>query len=81
MADYGLSKASVIQVLEESGVTPRRQPLSPEQVDLAIRLYEEGRSLATVATIIDSSRESIRRALIQVGVTLRPRSGSRSRGV
>lgn len=76
---YGLSKASVIQLLERNGITLRRQPPTREQVTRSVELYEAGHSLAAIERIVQVPRESIRRALIDAGVTMRPRGGRRSR--
>jgi uncharacterized protein (DUF433 family) len=79
MADYGLSKTSVIHLLEANEVALRRQPLTREQLDAAICLYQEGHALVAIEKIINVSRESIRRGLIEASVTMRPRGGSRAR--
>lgn len=81
MAVYGLSKASVIHLLEVNGVALRRQPLAREQLQGAIRLYEDGHSLAAIEKITNVPRESIRRGLIEAGETIRPRGGSKTRHV
>jgi hypothetical protein len=78
MDEYGLSKASVIHLLETNEVALRRQPLTQEQRDAAICLYNEGHSLVEIEKIIHVSRESLRRGLIEAGTKMRSRGGSRS---
>jgi transposase-like protein len=76
MKTYGLSKTSVIQLLEANGVELRRQPPSPESEAEAVRLYrEERRSLSTIVARLGLPRETVRRSLIQTGVEMRGRGG------
>lgn len=76
MHTYGLSKSSVLQLLEASGVELRRQPLAPDKVAEVVRLYrDEGCSLSTIVTRLGYPRESVRRSLIDAGVTMRGRGG------
>jgi hypothetical protein len=51
----------------------RRQPITAEQMDQATQLYEAGSSLAKIAQEPAFPQESVRRALIEAGVTMRPR--------
>lgn len=76
MESYGLSKASVINLLEAHGVTLRRQPMSEEQVEEATTLYLGGYSLSALQRELNASRETIRRALIDAGVQMRSRGGA-----
>lgn len=69
---YGLGKGSVLEILEAEGVKMRRQPLTDEQVAMALRLYAEGKSLAQVAKAIGSAPTSVGRALKTRGMRLRP---------
>lgn len=43
MIDFGLSKGSVLGILNEAGVTRRINSPTPDQVDEAVRLYIEER--------------------------------------
>jgi hypothetical protein len=45
---YGLSKGSVLQLLRQNGVEVRHQSLTPDQLQEAVGLYEQGWSLAKV---------------------------------
>lgn len=55
-----------------AGVAVRRQPLTPEQVSEAVRLYESGLSLSEVAERLQVNQETMRMAILKAGVTLRP---------
>jgi orotate phosphoribosyltransferase-like protein len=50
----------------------RRQPLAADQVSEAARLYESGLSLSQVAERLKINQETMRVAILQKGVTLRP---------
>lgn len=73
MAKYELSKTSVIHLLEANGTTLRRQGLNEGQIAVAVALYESRHSLGEITTQLQLPRESIRRALIDAGVTMRSR--------
>lgn len=76
--DYGVAKSTIIGILRERRVVVRRQPLAPEQVSEAAKLYESGRSLSQVATELRVNQETMRVAIIAVGVALRPPTQSKS---
>ncbi len=79
METYQLSKTSVLKLLSANGVEMRRQPPTTDQVARVAALYSSGKSLAAIEREADTPRESIRRALIDAGVELRQRGGSRSK--
>jgi hypothetical protein len=79
MDRFGLSKTSVVHLLEAHGVTLRRQPLSEDEVAEVAALYERGSSLTAVQRGVDAARETIRRALIEAGVRMRGRGDSFTR--
>jgi len=60
---YGLSKASVLKLLQDAGVSLRRQGLDDEQTAQAIRLYESGLSLARVGEQVGFGPSSVANAL------------------
>jgi hypothetical protein len=64
-ASFQLARSSVRKLLRSAGVEPRRQPLTPSEVQTATRLYEEGWTLAQLEDEFHRSREAIRRALIR----------------
>lgn len=70
--DYGVAKSTIIGILRSRNVVVRRQSLSMEQVGEAARLYESGLSLSQVAVQVRVNQETMRVAIIQAGVQLRP---------
>lgn len=74
-ADYGVAKSTIIGILRQKRVVVRRQPLTPEQVSEAARLYESGLSLSQVAAQLSVNQETMRVAIISAGVTIRPPTG------
>lgn len=70
---YSLGKGSVLQILEDAGVSMRRQGLGEAEIDEAVRLYQSGLSLVRVAKSLDSAPTTVNRALQARGVRLRPR--------
>jgi hypothetical protein len=71
MKDYKISKTSVLKLLKNAGVKMRHQSLTKEQVNEAAVLYEGGRSLAVVAATMGLPQESLRRAMITIGMKMR----------
>lgn len=69
--EYGVAKSTIIGILRSAQVVVRRQPLTPEQVSEAARLYREGLSLSQIATRLGVNQETMRVAVIKVGVALR----------
>ncbi|TYL51156.1 hypothetical protein [Agromyces mariniharenae] len=69
--DYRVAKSTIIGILRANNVVVRRQPLTPEQVSEAARLYESGLSLSQVAKRMDVNQETMRVAIIEARVTLR----------
>jgi len=74
-AAYGLNKNSVIKVLRDAGVPIRRQSLTVEQIDDAVRLYEAGKSLAKIGTKLGVDHGTVWRALQKRGVPMRDTHG------
>lgn len=73
VAEHGISKTGVLKLLADAGVSMRRRPLTAGQVREAAELYQSGLSLAIVSKQMKLPLESIRRALIDAGVKMRPR--------
>lgn len=73
---YGLHIQTVKAHLRRHGVTIRPvQVLTAEQQDEAVRLYtDEAWTLREIATKLHVSSDTVRRILLQHGVTMRPRS-------
>ncbi|WP_448238434.1 hypothetical protein [Microbacterium paulum] len=68
---YGVAKSTIIGILREKRVVVRRQPLTPDQVNEAARLYESGLSLSQVAKQLSVNQETMRVAIMKAGVLLR----------
>jgi lambda repressor-like predicted transcriptional regulator len=73
MAIYGISKTGVLTLLASRGCATRNRPIAQRNLDESITLYEAGASLATLAKQLDVPRETIRRGLIDAGITMRQR--------
>ncbi len=73
MAEHGISKTGALKLLAQAGVPMRRQSMSLKEVEEAAVLYRSGLSLAKVSERTKLPLESIRRALIDAGVKMRPR--------
>jgi DNA invertase Pin-like site-specific DNA recombinase len=71
---FGIHRTTVMAHLERQGV-PRRNGAVTKNINEAIRLYEEGWSLARVGEHFGVDGETVRRALRAGGVNLRPRRG------
>ena len=73
--DYGVAKSTIISILRAKRIVVRRQPLTAEQVSEAAQLYESGLSLSQVAEWLKVNQETMRVAILDSGVTLRPSAG------
>lgn len=69
---YGVSKRALRHLLSGQGLQMRKQPLSEDEVELAINLYAEGLSLREIGAQIGRGKTSVKEALNQRGVVLRP---------
>jgi transposase-like protein len=67
-AEFGIHRDTVHNILERQGVLRPRE-LQPDELLEAIRLYEEGWSLARLAAEFDVSPGTVNRALRQAGVS------------
>ncbi|MEV8359182.1 hypothetical protein [Microbacterium sp. NPDC076895] len=72
---YGVAKSTILGILRTNSVVVRRQPLTPEQVSEAARLYNSGLSLSQVAERLRVNQETMRVALLKSGVALRLPTG------
>ena len=77
---YGLSKGAVLKLLRESGVSIRRQPLTPQQIADAMSLYASGLSLVQVGERLGSHPTTVRSAFKRFGVPRRPANRSPRQG-
>jgi hypothetical protein len=69
-----LSQGTVVKLLQQHGVETRFQGLTESETDAARELYESGLSLAKVGEKPDHAPSSVRKALLRVGVVMRPRN-------
>ncbi len=72
---YGLGKGAVLRLLEVNGVARRRQPLTLEQVEEAIRLYGLGWPLGRIGERFGRHQSVVLRALERAGVPRRDSHG------
>lgn len=70
-AQYGVSKTSIVALLRQQHIPIRDKRLTPEIQQLAISLYIEGNSLATIGKRINASPNSVRKLLMREGVSRR----------
>jgi hypothetical protein len=75
-AEFGVAKSTILGILRANNVVVRRQPLTGEQVSEATRLYESGLSLSKVAERLKVNQETMRVAILDAGVRLRPPTGA-----
>jgi lambda repressor-like predicted transcriptional regulator len=73
--EYGVSKSGLIQLLRTEGVEMRKQYITPDATEMAIRLYESGLSTRKVSKEVGYAWGTIRKVLLQNGVPLRTRPG------
>ncbi len=70
--EFGVAKSTILGILRANNVVVRRQPLTPEQVVEAARLYRTGLSLSQVAERLSVNQETMRVAILRAEVELRP---------
>jgi len=80
---FGVNRTTVLEQLSRHGVPTRRfvRKLTDEQVAVAGSLYVKGSSLARLAEVYEVDPNTVRRELVQAGVTIRPRRGWEARGM
>lgn len=76
-SEFGVAKSTILRLLREERVVVRRQPLADDQIGQAKSLYEAGLSLSEVAEEMQVNQETMRVAIIEAGVELRPPTGGR----
>ena len=69
------NRTTVSKVLKRLGVTLRMKPLTTEQIDEAVTLYEQGLSLARVGEQIGASARTIQLRLRERGIAMRDTHG------
>jgi hypothetical protein len=71
-------RSTIATELERRGVPRRYRLVKGERLDLAIQSYQDGNSVVTIGKEFGVAGETVRKALIQAGVKLRPRRGTTS---
>jgi hypothetical protein len=72
---FGLAHSSINKLLRQQGVIARRRSPSPDEVQRAVELYEEGQTTRVIAEHLGFGANTIKRSLERAGVTLRPTFG------
>ena len=69
---YRVRRETISSIVRQAGL-PVRMPLtiSPEQVEIAVRLYDEGWSLERIGQQLKFDNETIRKHLKRCGVVMR----------
>lgn len=74
---YGISRGGLRKLLLAEGVSFRQQPMTPEDVERAIQLYQRGLSIKQVVGQVGYCFSTIRRMLHVNGVAVRERGGGK----
>jgi len=73
--EFGISRHTVSARLKKAGITMRQQSPGDKLIDLMVRLYESGLSLAMVGNRVGASPGTVRRYLLIHGVQMRDSHG------
>ncbi|WP_079628873.1 helix-turn-helix domain-containing protein [Mycobacteroides abscessus] len=68
---YEVSKRALRKLLRDQGMQMRKQPLSDNEVELAMNLYADGLSLREIGGQLGRGKTTVSNALSRRGVTLR----------
>ena len=68
---YKISRETVSKHLRRRGIAPRPVGLDGQQIKEAVRLYEQGDSLATIGKRMGVTAHTVRSRLVEVGVRMR----------
>lgn len=68
---FGVERRTVNAILRRHAVRMRRQPLGPEQIDEAARLYVAGWSLAQIGEVLDVTARTVQVRLRERGLRMR----------
>jgi hypothetical protein len=72
---FGISRGGLRKLLLAQDVSFRKQPMTPEDTERAIRLYECGLTIDQVVEQVGYSFSTVRRMLHANGVAVRDRGG------
>lgn len=74
--EFKVGKSTVLAIVTAAGVTRRFNSISSDDLQKALPLYESGLSLSQVTAELPYSQNTIRVALRDAGVQMRPSGGS-----
>lgn len=74
---YGISRGGLRKLLIAQGVSFRKQPMTSEDAERAVRLYERGLAIDQVVEQVGYSFSTVRRMLHANGVAVRERGGGK----
>ncbi|RQM34890.1 helix-turn-helix domain-containing protein [Rhodococcus ruber] len=72
---FGISRASIVKLLRDAGVSIRYQGMSSAQIDEAVRLYGDGLSLARIGEELGVDPGTVWRRLRERDVPMRDMHG------
>jgi hypothetical protein len=72
---FGIERRTASAILHRHQVPMRRHGLTTDQVDDAERLYEQGWSLARIGDQLDVTADTVRKRLLERGITMRDTRG------
>ena len=79
--EFGIERRTVSAILHRHDVPMRRRGLNDDQADDAESLYQQGWSLARIGDHMDVTADTVRKRLLERGVTMRdPQGRTRSEG-
>lgn len=78
-AKFGVHRATVRTIAKATNLPPHPRGLTEAQIAQAATMYESGASLATVGHWLAVNAGTVRRALLDRGVVMRPQQGGRRR--
>jgi IS30 family transposase len=68
---FGIDRKTVSRILHRHNIPMRRTSLTPDQVDQAVHLHENGWSTTRIAEQLDSTQRTVQRRLAERGITTR----------
>jgi predicted HTH domain antitoxin len=68
---YGVHRLTAYKIIERHGVAIRKRRLTEDEIELAVRLYEQGMSQARIAEQIGASSDGVRYQLLKRGIKMR----------
>lgn len=74
---FGVHRVTVGRHLATRGIDTQRPALQPDDILAAADLYRAGWSLARIAEKLDTTDDTVRARLLEVGVQMRTRKGRR----